>query len=170
MEKVGAKLRDARVGRGMSLDDIAQITKIPRATLTAIEAGQHAGLPATVFVRGFIRSYARAVGLDPAPLVRELERAQLEVAIDGREGVTSRTVSIQPSRVVGAHVGVGLQRPHLLLMLIAAGLILAAWLMAGTQDTHSGASTASPSAPALHERVDGVSSIGDTEEPPRAIR
>jgi hypothetical protein len=57
-------LRAGRVQRGMSLDDVAKVTKIQPRILERLEAGRLDGLPAEVFVRGFIRSVARCVGLD----------------------------------------------------------------------------------------------------------
>ncbi|MBX3158227.1 MAG: helix-turn-helix domain-containing protein [Deltaproteobacteria bacterium] len=57
-------LRTGRAERGMSLDDVARITKIQPRILERLEAGKHDGLPAEVFVRGFVRSVARCLGLD----------------------------------------------------------------------------------------------------------
>jgi len=57
-------LRTGRAEKGLSLDDVARITKIQLKTLERLEAGTADGLPADVFVRGFVRSYARCVGLD----------------------------------------------------------------------------------------------------------
>ncbi len=50
--------------KGMSIDDVARVTKIQHRALERIESGQHEGLPAEVFVKGFVRNFARAVGLD----------------------------------------------------------------------------------------------------------
>ncbi|MBP9086663.1 MAG: helix-turn-helix domain-containing protein [Kofleriaceae bacterium] len=50
--------------KNLSIEDIARVTKIPTRTLDRLEAGSHEGLPAEVFVKGFVRSFARAVGLD----------------------------------------------------------------------------------------------------------
>jgi cytoskeletal protein RodZ len=63
-DSFGSCLRRAREKRQLSLRDVAGATKIPRTTLELIEAGSLDALPADVFVRGFIRSYARAVGTD----------------------------------------------------------------------------------------------------------
>ncbi|HXG90585.1 MAG TPA: RodZ domain-containing protein [Vicinamibacterales bacterium] len=60
-----AWLRQAREERGLTLEDVARSTKIAVATLTALEAGNVAKLPATIFTRGFIKAYASEVGLDP---------------------------------------------------------------------------------------------------------
>src|ERR1700733_6666546 len=57
-------LRAGRAQRKLSLEDVARITKIQRRILEKLEAGQLDGLPAEVFVRGFVRSFARCVGLD----------------------------------------------------------------------------------------------------------
>src|SRR5215831_19387074 len=57
-------LRAGRAHRGMSLDDVARVTKIQPRILERLEAGKLEGLPAEVFVRGFVRSFARCVGLD----------------------------------------------------------------------------------------------------------
>jgi hypothetical protein len=57
-------LRAGRSQREMSIEDVARITKIQVRILERLEAGKLDGLPAEVFVRGFVRSFARAVGLD----------------------------------------------------------------------------------------------------------
>lgn len=56
-------LRAARERSGVSLDEIARITKIQRRTLERLEEARFDELPADVFVRGFIRNYARVVGI-----------------------------------------------------------------------------------------------------------
>jgi cytoskeleton protein RodZ len=62
---LGEFLRRERELRHISLDDIAERTKISRRYLEAIEEGQYERLPGETFVRGFIRSYAQSIGLDP---------------------------------------------------------------------------------------------------------
>jgi curved DNA-binding protein CbpA len=61
----GGRLRRARLRRGLELDEIASITKINPTYLRFLEEEHFAGLPAPVYVRGFVVSYARCVGLDP---------------------------------------------------------------------------------------------------------
>ncbi len=61
----GARLRRARLRRGLELDQIATITKVNPTYLRFLEEEHFAGLPAPVYVRGFLVSYARCVGLDP---------------------------------------------------------------------------------------------------------
>jgi cytoskeletal protein RodZ len=63
---VGLELRQAREQRGMSLHQISNETKISLRVLQAIEKGNESALPAKVFTRSFVKSYATLVGLDPA--------------------------------------------------------------------------------------------------------
>jgi cytoskeletal protein RodZ len=75
----GSILREARERRSISLSDVARKTKLSRASLELLEEGRLEDLPPDVFVRGFIRSYARSVGL------RESEPLDLfEQALDAR--------------------------------------------------------------------------------------
>jgi cytoskeletal protein RodZ len=65
MGSLGAYLKEQREARRLSVDELAQTTRIPARILRQIETDTHAELPADVFVRGFLRAYARALGLDP---------------------------------------------------------------------------------------------------------
>ena len=75
IESFGSCLRRAREKRQLTLKEVAGATKIPRATLEWLEASNIDELPADVFVRGFIRSYARMVGTDAAEPLHGFERA-----------------------------------------------------------------------------------------------
>ncbi|MFH0900784.1 MAG: helix-turn-helix domain-containing protein [Pseudomonadota bacterium] len=66
----GDRLRQEREARALAIRDIARITKIPERSIESIETGHFDLLPGEVFVRGFLRSYARCVGLDPEETVR----------------------------------------------------------------------------------------------------
>jgi flagellar biosynthesis protein FlhG len=61
----GARLRRARLKRGLEIDQIAAITKIGSMYLRSIEADALDQLPAPVYVRGFVKAFARCVGLEP---------------------------------------------------------------------------------------------------------
>jgi transcriptional regulator with XRE-family HTH domain len=62
---VGTALQDARERRGLSLAQLSQATKISVPILRAIEHNQIDQLPDGIFLRGFLRAYAREVGLNP---------------------------------------------------------------------------------------------------------
>ena len=69
-------LRAGRAQKGLSLEDVAKITKIQPRILERLEAGKLDGLPAEVFVRGFIRSVAKCVGLDESEALVRYSAAQ----------------------------------------------------------------------------------------------
>ncbi|HEY8152865.1 MAG TPA: helix-turn-helix domain-containing protein [Myxococcota bacterium] len=62
----GARLRRARLRRGLELDDVSRITKINSVYLSFLEEGRFGELPARVYVRGFVAAYASCIGLDPS--------------------------------------------------------------------------------------------------------
>ena len=61
----GRYLQGQRLMRGLSLDDVAQKTKIPPTLIGALESGQSERFPERIFVLNYIRSYATVVGLPP---------------------------------------------------------------------------------------------------------
>lgn len=77
----GEELRREREIRGISVKEIADATKISRRFLDAIERNEHKTLPAPVFTRGFVREYARYVGLNTDEIVDRYNHA---VALDDR--------------------------------------------------------------------------------------
>ena len=68
---LGTDLRKARERAGFSLLDLAARTRIPLNSLRAIEQNDFAKVPPGIFVRSFIRSYAREVGVDPVTAIAE---------------------------------------------------------------------------------------------------
>jgi flagellar biosynthesis protein FlhG len=81
----GARLRRCRLRRGLELEEIAGITKINPSYLSFIEEERFTDLPAAVYVRGFVSSYASCVGLDPRLVsVSYMARFEAEPAQQGR--------------------------------------------------------------------------------------
>ncbi len=62
-------LAGRRLGMGLSLGDVAEITKIGVRYLDAIERGQFAKLPGGIYSTSYIRQYARAVEIDASRLL-----------------------------------------------------------------------------------------------------
>lgn len=71
----GEELRREREIRGISLKEIADATKISKRFLEAIERNDHRTLPAPVFTRGFVREYARYLGLNSEEVVNRYNYA-----------------------------------------------------------------------------------------------
>jgi cytoskeletal protein RodZ len=68
----GQQLTAARNARHLSIDELSQRTKISTSILRAIEEDRYEALPRVrVYVRGFIRSFAVAVGIEPDPITAQ---------------------------------------------------------------------------------------------------
>lgn len=65
MTELGEMLKQARLKKDYTLEDIQQMTKIQKRYLEAIEQGNLDALPGHFYARAFVKSYAEAVGLDP---------------------------------------------------------------------------------------------------------
>ncbi len=67
----GIKMRRLREERGVSLRQIADVTRISVSVLEALERNDMSRLPGGIYSRAFVRSYAIEVGLDPEETVRD---------------------------------------------------------------------------------------------------
>jgi cytoskeleton protein RodZ len=67
----GSRLRQARERKGVTLREIANRTKISVGLLESLERSDISKLPGGIFSRGFVRSYAKEVGLDPDKTVED---------------------------------------------------------------------------------------------------
>ena len=70
---VGALLRATREGLGRSVQDIADATRIKRSYLEAVEELRLEDLPSRPFTIGYVRAYARALGLDEYAAVEQFK-------------------------------------------------------------------------------------------------
>lgn len=85
MQSIGPILKNRRQSLNMSLKDIEKITKIRVRYLQAIENDDYSILPAPVYARGFIRVYARTLGVDPKYIMDIYAQSQGEEVL-GYEG------------------------------------------------------------------------------------
>ncbi|MCE3265218.1 MAG: family transcriptional regulator [Pseudoduganella sp.] len=85
----GATLAAAREAMGLTVEQVADQLKLAPRQVQAIEQGDFAALPNRAVTRGFIRAYAKAMRLDPAPLVAQVE-------VEGAEG--HATATVRPTR------------------------------------------------------------------------
>jgi len=72
---LGKTLKDARIAKGFTLDDLQQATKIQKRYLIAIEDQNFDELPGDFYVRAFIKQYADMVDLDGAELLKQFDSA-----------------------------------------------------------------------------------------------
>ena len=91
-QRVGDKLRAAREAQGLTIDEIANSTRIPKRHLTMIENGGYDGLPAPTYSAGFIKSWARRLGLDGQALAD-----QFRVEMGGIPIETTQALPYEPA-------------------------------------------------------------------------
>lgn len=94
LTELGTRLKEARLSKGYSLDDLQEITKIQKRYLVAIEEGNYSIMPGTFYVRAFIKQYAEAVGLDADEILDEFKK---EIPHQQKEEV-AQSISQSPTR------------------------------------------------------------------------
>ncbi|MFZ6744202.1 helix-turn-helix domain-containing protein [Undibacterium sp. JH2W] len=70
VQTAGSQLSAARIQMGLSLQQVADQLKLSQRQIVALENNQFEDLPKMVIVRGFVRSYAKLLKLDPAPVIK----------------------------------------------------------------------------------------------------
>ncbi len=75
-DALGERFRTAREARGLSLSDVAEQIRIRALYLAAIEDERWNAIGAAVYIRGFLRTYARFLGIDPEEAVAAFNRTQ----------------------------------------------------------------------------------------------
>jgi cytoskeletal protein RodZ len=132
LAEIGTHLRNIRSQKGLSLEEIAAKTMIQHRFLSAIEKGQIEQLPEAVYIRGFIRRFAEALGLDGKSLSETFPL--------GRDRLTSYN-----SRVMGTSAPT-IQPWHLYLTyLVVVGVAVAAlYALFNRSETPSGSSAIKP--------------------------
>ncbi|OGD57995.1 hypothetical protein A3I57_00520 [Candidatus Beckwithbacteria bacterium RIFCSPLOWO2_02_FULL_47_23] len=120
MLTVGEILRERRLELKLTFTNLSELTKIPLNSLKALEKNQFDDLPEFPFLKGMVQNYAKALNLDPAPVVAVFKRDY-----DQRQ---NQPAPINLNKSLGSEPLVEwLQRP---LTLFLGGLILLAGLVA----------------------------------------
>lgn len=120
MESIGAYLQRERELRQMSLEELVQITRVPLKMLQHIESDRFDDLPGDVFARGFVSSYARALGLDTAAVIAKFDRMR-KVDLNAPPPPLA---SIEPAERGGRRFGIAIALVILVLLFTLALSIL----------------------------------------------
>ena len=173
MTNLGDTLRQERESRGVSLEEVAGAIKIAQPILEALEQNDFLSLPGGPFNKGFVRAYARYIGLDPEATVKAYARA--EKASGLRSPDADRELERERSRLIelrsegDRNILVldwsALQRA--LLVVVFLGVVSAGlWISFRSGDAAAEAGTTSPTLPARAPGPD--TGIGPSAEAPAA--
>jgi cytoskeletal protein RodZ len=144
----GAYLAQARLRQGQTIADVSVKTKVPEHQLHRLEAAEMDALPAEVFVRGFVRAHARAVGACPEEAMRRLAAFLAE-----RQQATRRGEGRHEPSIEASDEGRGRRRfgvALVLLILMVATLAASILLRRPTPSTVGGISLAPVSESIAH--------------------
>jgi cytoskeletal protein RodZ len=128
---IGSSLREARTRQGLDFPELEELTKIRPKYLRALEDEQFEILPAPTYVRGFLRSYAEALGLDGQPFVDEynsrfaIGEDDVPVRVRRAPQPRSRDRSGRESRIAVLAV---------LAIAVITALFIAAWRFGGPEN------------------------------------
>ena len=162
MSGFGAKLKRERELRGITLAEIARASKIGMRMLEAIESDDHKTLPGGVFNRGFVRSYARHIGLNEEDTVNDyLQCLRDDGIMPADEPIES---SVPPTKIPASLIGI-------FLFAIAAIVGVAILVTSHRRETKSSAPKQSASAapqakPSAGSSTETVPSVVINDFPP----
>lgn len=94
---VGETLAEARSRAGLSVDELSERTKIRGTVIRCIEQDDYDACGGDVFVRGYVRALASAVGIDARPLIREYDNARTDTSDDTFAHVARVSHPVSPS-------------------------------------------------------------------------
>lgn len=114
LENFGESLKKSRQEKGLTPKDVAEATRIPAHIIEDLESGNESRMPAPVYVKGFIRAYARELGLDEEQLLQEYG--------------DSRVLEGEPLELA---VSIGTEKPSSHLAVLVLALVFAVLLLAG---------------------------------------
>lgn len=95
MLSVGIQLRQARKAVGLAIDDVSSLLHISTEYVHAIEHDQYEELPAPIYVKGYIRNYAKLVQIDGDQLIRIYE--EKSGTVDAEKSKPEELVSLSPT-------------------------------------------------------------------------
>ena len=123
---LGRMLYEARAEQGLSLEVVSARTRIPEASLRALEHENWSVLPAPVYTKGFLRAYAAELGLDADEIVNTWVRAHADPMASQVE-TPLLTRPSQPTRRLNRTVGV--------LTGVAVGAVVLMFWLLGARET-----------------------------------
>src|SRR3954467_13962004 len=92
IEGLGKKFQEARLARGLTLDEAARMTKIRPSRLAEIEADDFSQFPSLAYAKGFLLIYGKFLDVDVTPYMEAFEGSDAGMTIDGYSYLQTETV------------------------------------------------------------------------------
>lgn len=108
LRTIGHLLKDRREERGLSLEEVAKITKIRFKYLEAIENSSYTDFPSEVYLKGFLKNYAKFLGISTSRALamyrreREYQQKEPTIKVSSRIKETSMKLDLTPSKLIMA--------------------------------------------------------------------
>lgn len=165
MTELGKILKETREAKGLSLDDLQQITKIQKRYLVGIEEGNYDMMPGKFYVRAFIKQYAEAVDLDAEQLFAEhqtdipkaVQQEEVPQKLSRVQSRRSTSISVQDSKWVDL-----LPKILIAVVLIAIAAVIYYFVAKAISDNDNSGTTNENNQQVQVEQ--GQSNPSDTEE------
>lgn len=135
MNEIGEILKEARIEKGYTLDDLQQITKIQKRYLEAIEQGNIDILPGGFYARAFIKQYADIVGLDGEELLDEHMPKSTQKANEELAEKVNVPVSRTKVKRSGILDEISEHLPTILIFLLVAAILIGIYFAFRQMDT-----------------------------------
>jgi cytoskeletal protein RodZ len=118
LTEIGTHLRNLRSNKGLSLEEISTKTMVQQRFLDAIEKGQIEQLPEPLYIRGFIRRFAEALGAEGTPLSESFPLGSAHASTSNAKFLNgSGTTSLRPWHLYAIYLAAVLGAVALLYML-----------------------------------------------------
>jgi cytoskeletal protein RodZ len=142
LSELGTRLKEARLLKGLSLDDLQEITKIQKRYLIGIEEGNFSSMPGKFYVRAFIKQYAEAVGIEPEELFEEYKSEIPNTVNNDIPGQISR---VQSRKLISNNGSKILDiLPKILIALLIIGVFVFVWYVLAQKDSGNSVDETTP--------------------------
>lgn len=131
---IGRTLRRAREAKGLSVADVAKQLRIDQRHIEAVESDDYGKVSGSVFVRGYLRNYARLLEIDAAPLIAAFDRSG-----QSQQPKMMRVGQVGPMPRLRARTGPSKQVLGAIVLVVL--VLVALWLARGSLTWNGGAIT-----------------------------
>ncbi|WP_328167241.1 helix-turn-helix domain-containing protein [Peribacillus simplex] len=127
LTELGNRLKEAREAKGLSLEDLQELTKIQKRYLIGIEEGNYSMMPGKFYVRAFIKQYCEAVGLDSEEI---FEQYKSEIPSVYSEELPEQLSRVQSRKTIPAGDSKVVEMlPKILAVVLVIGAAVLIWVL-----------------------------------------